>query len=402
MVGTMIVSTTGDEPVALPTRRILLLGCGVGTVLAAVVAVQVYLSMMSHGHSFARLFAWQWGIWIFWGLMSPLVMRLGGRLTMNRPIRARFVGALVLSPALTLAHSLVIAVLTVAIKPFSPLVSDTSLVGAFLGQLPSLFVTNTLIYAFLLIGGSAYYGHRRERQHALRESRLEAELARAQLEALRLEIEPHFLFNTLNSIAALIRLKDHDAALKMLLGLSTLMRTALDRPKNQMVTLSAEIEFVKGYVDLQQARFADRLDVQYAIDEACRSMTVPTFLLQPLVENALRHGAGQQRRTCHIEIGAAAEAGRLRLWVRDDGAGLPRGFDIQRDAGTGLRNTRSRIAQLYGSAASFVVRSGESAGTIVEMAFPLSPSVGSAPHEGPAEAGHDTAPAEAGPSIATS
>src|SRR5262245_21732734 len=375
MVGTMIVSTTGDEPVALPTGRILLLGCGVGTVLAAVVAVQVYLSMMSHGHSFARLFAWQWGIWVFWGLVSPLVMRLGGRLTMNRPIRARGVGALMLSPALTHTHSVVTAVLTVSIKPFSPLVSNNSLVGAFLGQLPSLFVTNTLIYAFLLIGGSAYYGRRRERQHALRESRLEAELARAQLEALRLEIEPHFLFNTLNSIAALIRLKDHDGALKMLLGLSTLMRTALDRPKNQMVTLSAEIEFVKGYVDLQQTRFADRLDVQYAIDEACGSVTVPTFLLQPLVENALRHGAGQQRRMCHIEIGAAAEAGRLRLWVRDDGVGLPRGFDIQRDAGTGLSNTRSRLAQLYGSAATFVVRGGESAGTIVEMTFPFSPPV---------------------------
>jgi LytS/YehU family sensor histidine kinase len=237
---------------------------------------------------------------------------------------------------------------------------------------------DVFVYSILVVGGSAYAGHRRARQLDLRESRLEAELARAQLHALQLEIQPHFLFNTMNSIAALIRLKDHEGALKMLLGLSDLLRTAVDRPKDQLVTLSAEVEFVKRYIDLQRTRFADRLHVHFQIGEDCHGVTVPTFLLQPIVENALRHGAARQAGTCHVQIGAAADEGRLRLWVRDDGVGLPRNFDIERDAGTGLSNTRSRLAQLYGAAASFDVRAGEAAGTIVEMAFPFSPPLGAA------------------------
>jgi len=364
--------------VTLPVRKAVLRGCAVATVLATIIATQVYLSMMSHGHSYVRLFAWQWGSWGFWALVSPLAMRLGGRLTIERPIRTRVIASLITGAALLVAHSAVTAVLTVALQPFAPVVPRHGLITTFVGQSPSLFVMDGLIYSMLLIGGSAYYGHQRARQHLLRESRLEAQLARAQLEALRLEIQPHFLFNTLNSIAALIRLKDHDGALKMLLGLSDMMRSTIERPKNQLVTLSAEIEFVKRYVDLQHARFADRLHVHYDIDDRCSEVTVPTFLLQPLVENALRHGAAPRTSTCHIQIGACADDGRLRLWVKDDGVGLPHGFDLGRDAGTGLSNTRSRLAQLYGAAASFDVRAGDAVGTVVEIALPFSSTIESA------------------------
>ena len=224
----------------------------------------------------------------------------------------------------------------------------------------------------LIAGGSAYAARRRARQLDLRESRLEAALARAQLDALRLEIQPHFLFNTLNSVSALIRLKEHDNALRMLIGLSDLLRAAVDQPKDQLVALTAELDFVRRYVDLQRVRFADRLDVRYDIADDCAGLAVPTFLLQPLVENALRHGAAPRPGMCHVEIGAKADSGRLRLWVTDDGAGLPRDFDLERHAGTGLSNTRSRLAQLYGAAATFEVRAGNAAGTIVEIAFPAS------------------------------
>ncbi|HVE52780.1 MAG TPA: histidine kinase, partial [Ramlibacter sp.] len=224
----------------------------------------------------------------------------------------------------------------------------------------------------LLATGSAYAARRRARQLDIRESRLEAALARAQLDALRLEIQPHCLFNTLNSVSALIRLKEHDNALRMLIGLSDLLRAAVDQPKDQLVALTSEIDFVKRYVDLQRVRFADRLDVRYEIGEDCTGLAVPTFLLQPLVENALRHGAAPQTGRCHVEIGASADCGRLRLWVADDGAGLRQDFDLARHAGTGLSNTRSRLAQIYGAAATFEVRAGTAAGTIVEIAFPAS------------------------------
>ena len=119
------------DAVALPVRRTLLRGCVVGTALAALIATQVYLSMMSHGHSFVRLFTWQWGSWAFWGLVSPLVMNVGGRLTLDRPLRRRLVGALILGPALIAAHAALTAVLTVVIQPFSPLVAPRDVIATF-------------------------------------------------------------------------------------------------------------------------------------------------------------------------------------------------------------------------------------------------------------------------------
>jgi len=364
---------TSLESDAFPIDRSMLVGFVVAVVLALAVAGSVYLSMINHGHSFVRLFAWQSGTWGFWALVCPLVLRLSGpRLSRSDSLAYRLAVAVAVGLVLIALHDLVTAALTVWTRPFYPL-QPGSVARNLVTQLPSLVAIDALVYTALLVGSSAYYQHRRARQLELRESRLEAELARAQLHALQLEIQPHFLFNTLNSISALIRLKDHDGALKMLLGLGDLLRTTVKQPKDQLVTLSAEIEFVKRYVDLQRTRFADRLQVHYQIGDECHDVTVPTFLLQPLVENALRHGAAPRAGACHVHIGASADAGRLRIWVHDDGVGLPSGFNLERDAGTGLKNTKSRLAQLYGAGASFEVRAGEAAGTIVEMVFPSSP-----------------------------
>jgi LytS/YehU family sensor histidine kinase len=224
--------------------------------------------------------------------------------------------------------------------------------------------------------------YERASQLELRESQLEAEVTRAQLDALSLEIQPHFLFNTLNSIAAMIRLNDGKGALSMLLGLSDLMRSTLDRSAGQVAPLADEVALVKRYIDIQRARFGDRLDVAYRIDEACERADVPTFLLQPLVENAMRHGLATGAGTCHLEIGAAPHNGsELRMWVSDDGAGLPAGFDLAHDAGTGLRNTSSRLNRIYGHAATLSVRPNDPAGTRVEVTFPRSyaPIAASAP-----------------------
>ena len=366
-----MTSASDSHTDALPLGRATLLAGSVAVLLALAVSVSVYLSMLHHGHSFARMFGWQLGNWGYWALLAPLVLRAGERLG-SGPL-PRFDLALWALAGLGLLglHATVAAASTVLMQPFFPLNSNT-FAGAFIGQLPSLVVIDVLILGILVAGGSAYAARCRARQLDLRESRLEAALARAQLDALRLEIQPHFLFNTLNSVSALIRLKDHDNALRMLIGLSDLLRAAVDQPKDQLVALTAELDFVRRYVDLQRVRFADRLDVRYDVADDCTGLAVPTFLLQPLVENALRHGAAPRPGMCHVEIGAKADSGRLRLWVTDDGAGLPRDFDLERHAGTGLSNTRSRLAQLYGAAATFEVRAGNAAGTIVEIAFPAS------------------------------
>jgi LytS/YehU family sensor histidine kinase len=136
-----------------------------------------------------------------------------------------------------------------------------------------------------------------------------------------------------------------------------------------------EIEFLQRYVDLQQARFADRLKVEYRIGEECRAIPVPTFLLQPLVENAIRHGATPQAGACRIEIGARCDGSLLRLWVSDDGVGLASGFDLASHAGTGLTNAQSRLRQIYGPDATFVVKPGSPSGTMIEIAFPSEPSL---------------------------
>ena len=164
------------------------------------------------------------------------------------------------------------------LRPLWPMTPDGDWFVVAQSQLPTWIPTDFLLFVLLLLGGNANAVLQRARRLELRESRLETELARAQLDALRLEIQPHFLFNTLNSIAALIRLKDNHAALKMLLGLSDLMRITVDRPKDHVVPLASEIEFLQRYVGLQQTRFADRLKVEYLIDEECRAIPVPTFL----------------------------------------------------------------------------------------------------------------------------
>jgi LytS/YehU family sensor histidine kinase len=162
----------------------------------------------------------------------------------------------------------------------------------------------------------------------------------------------------------------------MLLRLSGLMRHTLDRTQEPLLLLDAELEFTRQYVDLQQARFADRLQVTYAIDDSCRSLLVPTFLFQPLVENAIRHGAGGRVQPCHLEIGARLVPGALvHVWVSDDGAGLEPGFDLARNARTGLGNIRSRLQQLYGSAGQISVAARDGGGTRVDIQLPVTPAV---------------------------
>jgi len=351
--------------------RIIAAGSGIAAIIALAVSAQTYLSMLGHGHAFGRILVWQLGAWSFWVVAAPLVLRRGAGLAMGRRDRLpAFLRVAALGLVLIAVHGAMTSQLTVWLQPFLPRVTY-GFRAAFTGQLPSLFAIDLLVYVLLLLGGAALAANDRTRRLELRESRLEAELARAQLHALRLEIEPHFLFNTLNAIAALIRLKDNRRALDMLVDLGEFMRTNLDHPQQPLVPLASEIDWVQRYVKLQQTRFGDRLDVRYEIDRDCLDATVPTLLLQPIVENALRHGAARQAQRCRVTVAAAFERQGLRITVTDDGVGLPQDFDITTGAGTGLRNIRSRLEHLYGAAATLDVRRGEPAGTTVEIRLPI-------------------------------
>ena len=352
-----------DRP--LSTAALLLLVSAIAGVMALMTASQVYLSMIDHGHSFLRMIAWQLGAWAFWACSAPWILRLAGRGTRLRVL-------IPLGLLLLVVHVLVAAQVTAWTHPFStggvPIPAEAYPFAAWARlALPYIALGDPVVYTLLIVGGRALASSERTLQLQLRESQLESDLAKAQLDALRLEIEPHFLFNTLNSIAAQIRLNENAGALSMLLRLSDLMRSTLDRTAGQYTSLGEEVAHVSRYVDLQRTRFNDRLSVVYAVDAACDAMPVPAFLLQPIVENALRHGLSPNARPGRIEIGARQDGGGLRLWVRDDGSGLPGDFDLSRDAGTGLRNISARLERIYGDRASLRLRTNEAGGTTAEL-----------------------------------
>ena len=347
-------------------------GAAVAIVLALSIAAQTYLSMLGHGHSFRRMLAWQLATWAFWACVAPVVLRRGAEFMARRPRTLADVVPLVWLGTLLLAvHSVLSAQLTMWIQPFVP-VETYNLVQAWAVQLPARFAIDLFAYGLLIALGGALWTHRRAQQLEVRESRLETELAHAQLHALRLEIEPHFLFNTLERDYRAGRLKENSRAVEMLVGLGDFMRGNLDRPHDQLVTLATEIAWAQRYIALQQARFGDRLKVEYHIADECLTYLVPTLLLQPIVENAFRHGIGRKTHACCLKMCATRQQGALTITIADDGAGLPADFDVERQSGTGLRNVRSRLGHLYGDDAHFDIRRAGDIGTAVTIRVPLS------------------------------
>ena len=371
----MTESSDRAQPVPMApfaSMRVIAAGAGVAAVLALSIAAQTYLSMLGHGHSFRRMLAWQLATWAFWACAAPVVLRRGAQFMARRERTLADALPLVwLGVLLFTVHSVLAAQLTMWIQPFVP-VETYTLVQAWAVQLPVRFAIDLFAYGLLLALGGTLWTHRRAQELEVRESRLETELARAQLHALRLEIEPHFLFNTLNAITALVRLKENSRAVEMLVGLGDFMRGNLDRPHDQLVTLATEIAWAQRYIALQQARFGDRLKVEYQIADECLEYLVPTLLLQPIVENAFRHGIGRKTQASCLRVCASRQQDALRMTIADDGAGLPGDFDVERQSGTGLRNVRSRLAHLYGDDADFDIRRAGDGGTTVTIQVPLS------------------------------
>jgi LytS/YehU family sensor histidine kinase len=212
--------------------------------------------------------------------------------------------------------------------------------------------------------------HRESQERELAAAQLETRLAEAQLQALQSQLHPHFLFNTLNTISALMQ-RDIDAADAMLERLSDLLRLTLDRIGLQQVTLKEEIDFIEKYLDIERARFGDRLHVQIRVEPGLLDASVPTLLLQPLVENAVRHGIAPQVMGGRVEIDARREGGQLRLVVRDNGAGLAADTLQAFNTGVGLSNTRSRLGHLYGENHRFEFERPAGGGLEVTVLMPL-------------------------------
>jgi sensor histidine kinase YesM len=213
-----------------------------------------------------------------------------------------------------------------------------------------------------------YYGEARDRE--LRESQLETHLVEAQLQALQRQLQPHFLFNTLNTISALMH-RNVDAADNMIARLSDLLRISLQTVGVQEVPLKQELDFLSKYLEIEQTRFRDRLTVVFDVQPDTLDALVPNLVLQPLVENAIKHGIGPKPTPGQIEIRSKRAGALLELEVKDNGVGLSAARLTDFNRGVGLANTRSRLQHLYGSSHRFEFRQPAAGGLSVLIAIPL-------------------------------
>jgi sensor histidine kinase YesM len=207
------------------------------------------------------------------------------------------------------------------------------------------------------------------KSHELRSAQLEMRLMETELKALRQQMHPHFLFNTLNTIAVLVRERRHDEAVTLIARLSTLLRTSLDNTGVPEVTVQQEMEFLNQYIEIQKMRFSDRLTVHVEISSEARLARIPNLLLQPLVENAILHGVAPKNGPGRVEILGAVEQDKLRLEVRDDGPGIVNG-NTRTKEGVGLANTRERLTKIYGSRSNLLLQNQPGRGVSVLITLP--------------------------------
>ncbi len=342
-----------------------------GALVAALLfSSQLYFSMIDHNHDWWRILLWQAVLWGFWAAVSPWVFRAGiGLGPVERP-RLWWLRVVGLGLSLMAAHQLVGAAALTVIQPYLP-VATYSYAESLASTWSAWAGVSPVVFGVLVATGYGVGGFWEARRRELGASRLETELAKAQLQALRLEIQPHFLFNTLNAIAALVRRNQNPEALEMLLKLSELLRSTLEHSGGPLVSLRDELDFVSRYLDLQTIRFADRLSVDYVVPDECLDLELPFLLLQPLAENAIRHGLARSTGQGRVEIAAALSNGDLVLTVSDDGPGLPEGFDLDTAAGVGLNNTRSRLMTIYRrESASIEVHNRDGGGTVARVVIP--------------------------------
>ncbi len=319
-----------------------------------------------------RTFLYQLVIWLAWVVLAPVALWLRRRWPLERGALRRALAVHLLAVILLCAVHSLIALLTMWLimqtgQPLADLQLTVLMTYGWVRDLPFC----VLLYGLILVMASAldYYWQFRERQ--LRASQLETQLAQAQLQMLKMQLHPHFLFNTLNGITGLVRDHDNAAAVQMLVGLSDLLRQTLDNAGKQEVRLGEELEWLELYLKLQQLRFSDRLQVKIKAAPEILDALVPNLITQPLVENAIRHGLSPRARPGAVSLSAQRINARLELSVCDDGVGLPEGWRLANGKGLGLLNTEARLQQLYGPDFVLEVRNREQGGVETLLAIPL-------------------------------
>ena len=347
-------------------------------VLGVIWAAPIYLETEAEGmgHSPWRVLSWGILMWLAWAPLTPAIVWLARRCSLIGETWKSSLFAHV--PAfflMSVIHSAASTAITLSVKPFDDMgTSPTAFWPRFLSRVKGSFASDLLVYGGIVGICYALDYYRKYREREVLATRLEAQLAQAQLDSLRMQLHPHFLFNTLNSIVGLVRDNKNTAAVSMLVGLSDLLRHTLEHSARQEVELREELNFIKLYLSIQEMRFSDRLQIELDIDPATSKAMVPNLILQPLTENALRHGIARRADSGLIGISSAVQNGHLLLTVYDDGAGLPDDWQLKGSAGIGLANTVARLQQLYDDNHQFDIRNRDEGGVEAVILIPLKTS----------------------------
>ncbi|HEX8696937.1 MAG TPA: histidine kinase [Longimicrobium sp.] len=346
------------------------------TAVGVLESVKTYFSpsIVDEGRNWLRLLAANVPWWHVWALFTPLVF-LHARLF---PLTS---GRLVRSALLHFACAVPIALVHIVAGTGAwwLVVGRHASEGTFRGTLEQIasgyLISDVMVYWAIVGAYTALDYRRRYREReleaarlAVRAARLEASVTEARLSALRMELNPHFLFNTLNSVAGLVRRRENDQAVGVLATLGELLRITLGQ-REQEVPLELELDFLRRYLEIERVRFHDRLTVEVDVPAPLLHHPVPSLVLQPLVENAVRHGIALQPGPGRLAIRAARRGGELVLEVSDTGPGPGA---VVRGGGVGLKNTRERLTRLYGERAALRLEAAPGGGTRAVVTLPLS------------------------------
>lgn len=305
---------------------------------------------------------------LYWALLAPIVLGLRAYMPLNR---GRWLGAILFHVVVSF---FVMAVFFLARMLFILLTEGEPLSDFWDTAGRSFFGRNLIDMAFywgVIAYGHMQQLHQRVRNEELKAAQLESKLMETELKSLKQQLHPHFLFNTLNTIAVLVRESRHQEAVHLLARLSALLRMSLDSTRVHEVTLRQEMEFLEPYLEIQQVRFLDRLSVRTNITAEALEARIPNLLLQPIVENAILHGIAAKSGPGTIELCGSVCQGNLYLEIKDDGLGFKTPDNRRVSEGIGLANTRERLAKIYGSRCQLLLRSELGVGTSVQIVLPF-------------------------------
>ena len=351
--------------------RAFLIGLGVYILIILFFSSDAYFVNKIKGmnRGFHGQLAYYTSRWLPWALLTPFIVFLARRIPFSR---SRWPSALAFHIIGGVAFTLLQNLAYMGLRDFTIIVGirQNIVSGGFLNTYFAFYQYNILTYAIIVGIAIATETYHRSRANELRSAQLESRLAGAELQALRMQVHPHFLFNTLHAVSALVH-RNPDAADQMINRLGEMFRLSLESSGSQEISVENELETLKPYLEIMDMRFGDRLKIIVDFPEETRRALVPNLILQPLLENAIRHGIAPRPEGGTVTVRGHRKGDRLVIEVADDGPGFQGGSAERLRDGLGLSNTKERLALLYGKNHGLHLGRGDKGGALVVLDIPF-------------------------------